>query len=275
MNRREFIFKTTGYAALLTGTCSFTAITESQYKTIAGERTSRFAVASDGHFGQPNTDFDAFHTEAIDWINAENESKKIDFVVFNGDLVHDDESLLPKVKQHFDRLKMPYHVSRGNHDRCGTNTWRQIWGKDTNHSFVLSGNAFIILDTSNAKGDYLCPDKEWLVEALEKHRLEKNLFVFMHITPVKWTSAGIDCPEVIALFALQKNLRGVFHGHDHDEDFVKEADGKYYFFDSHIGGNWGTSYRGYRIVEITETNDIITYQVNPQQRNFVNKTKIV
>jgi len=34
-------------------------------------------------------------------------------------------------------------------------------------------------------------------------------------------------------------------------------------FDSHIGGNWGTNYRGYRIVELQKENKLLTYIMNP------------
>lgn len=63
----------------------------------------------------------------------------------------------------------------------------------------------------------------------------------MHITPFTWTKGGLACPEIVKLFNKQANLKAVFHGHDHDQDSVKENMGKRYFFDSHIAGNWGTA----------------------------------
>ena len=96
----------------------------------------------------------------------------------------------------------------------------------------------------------------------------------MHITPIKWTTHGISCPELVNMFNVQSNLRAIFHGHDHDQDNVKENNGRHYFFDSHIGGNWGTAYRGYRIVELLKSGEIVTYQVNPQKEEPVNSTSI-
>jgi len=45
-----------------------------------------------------------------------------------------------------------------------------------------------------------------------------------------------------------KNIKAVFHGHEHDQDGVAMENGIPYLFDSHIGGNWGTSYRGFRVL---------------------------
>jgi hypothetical protein len=61
----------------------------------------------------------------------------------------------------------------------------------------------------------------------------------------------------------QKNLRAVFHGHEHDQDGIKWQDGIPYLFDSHMGGNWGTSYKGYRIVELYKSGAIKTWIMNP------------
>ena len=96
----------------------------------------------------------------------------------------------------------------------------------------------------------------------------------MHITPFKWTTGGLPCPELIEMFNKQKNLKAVFHGHDHDQDNVKENKGKYYFFDSHVAGNWGTDYRGYRIVEVLKSGEIITYQMNPTTQQKVNTNNV-
>lgn len=96
----------------------------------------------------------------------------------------------------------------------------------------------------------------------------------MHITPFSWTKSGLPCPVIAELFAKQPNVKAVFHGHDHDQDDVKENNGKYYFFDSHIGGNWSTEYHGYRIIEILKNGDILTYQMNPSLNVKVNKNDL-
>ena len=59
----------------------------------------RFAVASDGHYGQPDTQYESYHDEMISWINAEQKTRRVDFTVINGDLFHNDVNFLPQVKQ--------------------------------------------------------------------------------------------------------------------------------------------------------------------------------
>ena len=86
----------------------------------------RFAVASDGHFGQPDTPFEQYHSDAIRWLNQERLQKGLDFVIFNGDLIHDDPTLLYDLKRTYQRLTMPYFVTRGNHDRVGLDVWQEF-----------------------------------------------------------------------------------------------------------------------------------------------------
>lgn len=236
----------------------------------ADEVVLRFAIVSDGHFGQRDTAFEAMHQEMVDWLNLEYETRGIDFSFINGDIYHDDKGFIPGVKASWDSLSMPYHVAHGNHDHCTEAEWHAAWEVSWDYGFVDKATAFVVLNTADAVGAYICPDLQKASALLTRFEGYGNLFVFMHITPVKWTGAGIGCPELVELFAKQQNLRAVFHGHDHDEDDMKEAGGKPYFFDSHIGGNWGTDYRGYRIVEVLKNGDMLTYQFNPAQAERVN-----
>ncbi len=47
----------------------------------------RFAVASDGHYGQPGTEYENFHDEMMNWLNLEHEASRLSFCIFNGDLI--------------------------------------------------------------------------------------------------------------------------------------------------------------------------------------------
>ncbi len=234
----------------------------------------RFTIASDGHYGQPQTEYVSYHDDMVNWINAE-QQRGVDFTFINGDLFHNDVAFLPEIKKKLDGLKMPYYVSHGNHDNTDPENWEKIWNMKEDFAFEKDDIGFIVLNTADEKGKYICPDLVFAKEQLEKMKSKKHLFVFMHITPVMWTKNGVDCPELVGMFSKQNNLRAVFHGHDHDLDDVKIKNEKYYFFDSHIGGNWGTEYRGYRIVEITNDEKIITYQMNPEKQIKVNTNSIV
>lgn len=230
----------------------------------------RVLIASDGHYGQPNTDFVEAHADLTGWINRERFQKGVDFVVFNGDLIHDDPMLMYDFKKSISNLSMPYYVVRGNHDKVGLDVWESTWGYPTNHSFVSGTNAFLLVDTSNEKGEYVCPDVVWLKKEIEKYADKKRIFVFMHITPEKWTPHGISCKEVTDLLAQTPNVKAIFHGHDHDQDGYKVLGNKPYFFDGHFGGSWGTTYKGYRILEVYEDQTWQSYQYNPTAAPILN-----
>ncbi len=274
-NRRQFLKLTLGGVAFIsTGNPLQLFAGESFVLPSKDQLKLRIAIASDGHYGQPKTEYDQFHDEMVSWLNTEHSSRGVDFAIINGDLFHNDNSFLSAVKSKWDKLAMPYYVSHGNHDMIDEDTWIKTWNNPWHFGFEISDTAFIVLNTADDKGTYICPDLDKTTQLLKQYEHHEELFVFMHITPVKWTSAGIDCPEIIDLFNNQSNLKAIFHGHDHDEDNVKEKDGKFYFFDSHVAGSWGTDYRGYRILEVMKNGNTITYQMNPEKLQKVNSHRI-
>jgi len=234
----------------------------------------RFAIASDGHFGQELSDYERKHTEMVNWLNKESTNRGVDFTMLNGDIFHDDESLIAAVKSYWDKLSMPYYVAHGNHDMTDETVWQKAFKYPWNYIFEKEDNAFVVLNSSDVNGGYICPNKTWAKQQLELLANKKNLFVFMHITPFSWTKGGLPCPDIVSLFDKQDNLKAVFNGHDHNYDNMKINNGKCYFFDSHVGGNWGTAYRGYRIVEVLKNGNILTYQVNPLKGEPVNSNKL-
>lgn len=239
-----------------------------------GDIQLRFAIASDGHFGQELSNYEVKHAEMVNWLNKEHTARGIDFTMLNGDIFHDDESFLPAAKSHWDKLAMPYYVSHGNHDMTDETNWQQAFKHPWNYIFEKEDAAFIVLNSSDINGKYTCPDTTWTKEQLAKFASKKQLFVFIHITPFNWTKGGLPCPDIVSLFDRQDNLKAIFNGHDHNIDNVKMNNGKCYFFDGHIGGNWGTDYRGYRIVEVLKDGNILTYQVNPHRGETVNSNKL-
>ncbi|CAN5404586.1 hypothetical protein BH10BAC2_BH10BAC2_43470 [soil metagenome] len=275
INRRKFLQLTFKSAVVISAGNLLQSFTAPGFVLPPKDKVRlRFAVASDGHYGQADTKYDVMHDEMIEWLHAEQKGRGLDFTVINGDVYHDAIEMLPFVKQHWDKLGMPYYVSHGNHDKAAEKVWEQTWNSKWHHTFEQHDAAFLVLNTADETGKYICPDLAWTKEHLEKFQSKKQLFVFMHITPFSWTKNGIPCPELTEMFASQKNLKAVFHGHDHDQDNVKENNGKYYFFDGHIAGNWGTDYRGYRIVEVFKSGDVITYQMNPLTDKKINSNNI-
>jgi 3',5'-cyclic-AMP phosphodiesterase len=271
-SRKEFIKLSIGGIFVWSGANTLQAFSASRFWPPRPDQVKiRFALASDGHFGQSDTDFVRHHDNMVDWLNSEKKGRGLDFSVINGDLIHDDPHFLADAKKSWDRLKMPYYVSHGNHDVVDESSWIRTWNFPWNHSFDLEDSAFLILNTASETGQYTCPNINWVKERLDRFQKSKHLLIFMHITPFKWTKGGYECPELVELFNNQPNLRFIFHGHDHDQDNVLENKGKYYFFDSHIAGNWGTAYRGYRIVEMLKSGEIMTYQMNAAEGKKMNE----
>jgi Calcineurin-like phosphoesterase len=226
----------------------------------------RFVVASDGHYGEPKTDYENYFAAVVARINDEHEKKLFSFCMINGDVVHDDKSHYPAAKKALDNLRMKYYVSQGNHDHVTAEEWKDIWGMPVNYDFSHHKNSFLIGTTSNEKGEYLCPDIKWFSQKLEEHKNQRNVFIFIHINPAKQTANAVDCPELSELFSKYKNIRAVFNGHDHDQEGIKVSNNIPFVFDAHFGGSWGTSYHGFRVVEILKDNSVLTYMMNPVEK---------
>lgn len=226
----------------------------------------RFYVASDGHYGQPKTEYEKYYDALVANVNNMHKTDPAKFAVINGDIIHERKDLLPVVKGVLDGMKMPYYVTKGNHDTVEDSYWEEIWKMPTNFSRAEGGNAFIFANTSNTKGEYLCPDMDFMKKALDEHKNAKNVFIFIHITQVKWTKYGIDSPQFVELLTHYPNIRGVFNGHDHEQDDIKVKNNVPYLFDGHFGSSWGVDYKGFRVVELMKDNRIFTYLVNQSNK---------
>ena len=113
----------------------------------------RFVVASDGHFGQPKTDYQNYFETLVKNVNLQHKQQKLDFCVINGDIIHDQTDLLATAKSIFDDFLMPYFVTQGNHDHATPEYWERIWGVPLNYDYVLGSNAFLFGTTSNARSE--------------------------------------------------------------------------------------------------------------------------
>jgi predicted phosphodiesterase len=264
-SRRKFIQQISLASALLLGG----RITDLSAQEVFGLKAKvklRFVLASDFHYGQPETAFDEMTDKVINQINLFNKSNRIDFCVLNGDIIHNEENLLPLVKKKTDNLQVPYYVVRGNHDMVTDELWNEVWKMPLNHSFEAKGSTFILADTSNIKGTYVSPDLKWLKEQLEQYKNKNNVFLVLHIPQALWTNHAIDTPEFFELIHKYPNIRAGFHGHVHDQDGVFMAKNIPFLFDSHVGGNWGTPYKGFRVVELLHDRTLITYMMNPTEK---------
>jgi len=237
----------------------------------------RFALASDIHYGQPGTGFEEHTGNMIKWLNDDHAKNHLDMVIVNGDLVHNRPDLLPEIKtRYLDKLKVPYQTIPGNHDFADAQVWKNVFNYEDRYTIEHGDIAFVLAHTADTKGDYVCPDNSFIKASLDKFANKKIVFVVLHIPPVKRLKeeAFLDCPETVELLHAYPNVKAVFHGHDHLLDGVRYTNKLPHFFDSHIGGDWGTDYRGYRIVEVSEQDEIYTYQVNASQNPKINSNKL-
>lgn len=261
-NRRIFIKKISFASAFLWGG-GVKSLSEGDVNLLQKKVKMRFAIASDAHYGQPDTPFDAMMEKITDQINLFHQNNPLDFCVMNGDIVHDEKSFFPMAKKKIDVLKMPYFVTRGNHDKCSGEFWEGIWNMPLNHQVIIKNSAILLGDTSNEQGTYVSPDLAWLKTQLEANKKRKNVFLFLHIPQAKWTKNGIETPAFFELIKQYPNIRAVFHGHEHDQDGVKMVGTLPFLFDSHIGGSWGTPHKGFRVVELLQDGTVVTYLMNP------------
>ncbi|MFT4024768.1 MAG: metallophosphoesterase [Flavihumibacter sp.] len=238
----------------------------------------RVAFASDGHYAEKGTDYQENYAKIIRWLNQEHRVKPLDFVVFNGDIVHDQPDLLKTVRDdYFSRLKMPWYALPGNHDHATPSTWKEVFGYDVNYSIEKKNTAFIMANTSNEKGDYVCPDIDFLRTSLDKYKEIPAVFVVMHIPPHQWLPEEnyfTRCDDVLKLLEGYPNLKGLFHGHDHSLDVMRRTGNLRHFFDGHFGGSWGTAYHGFRLLEIDETGRIGSFQKNPGAAPVINRQQL-
>lgn len=279
--RRKFLGTVTGIAglSLLPAINTFASVNNDYDKHSEGKLKLRFAIASDLHYGEPGTDFTLHADNMVKWLNADHAKNHLDFVVINGDIVFNRPELLPEVKQKYlDKITVPCYTIPGNHDFADGAIWKNAFGYDDKYSVEHGDIAFILVNTADTKGDFYCPDNAFIKNELDKFKDKKIVFVAMHVPPVQWLKREeeyfMNCPDTVKLFHAYPNVKAVFHGHDHYLDSVRFSEKLPHFFDSHLGSNWGTAYRGYRIVEVSDDNTIYTYQVNASQNPVLNSNKI-
>jgi hypothetical protein len=281
-NRRKFI--TSGIVGL-TGITLLPAVNSFADQAInlnskaVGDFKLRFAIASDGHYAQPETDSDLFYTNLVGWLKKEHQDNHLDLIIINGDLVHNRPELLPKVKEtYLDKLPAPYYTIPGNHDFADARLWKSVFGYEDKYVVDKGDTGFVFANTADTKGGYICPDYNFLKASLDGFTSKRMVFVILHIPPHQWLpeekTIFVDCPHIIELLHSYPNIKAVFHGHDHSLDGIRYTGKLPHLFDSHFGGNWGTDYKGYRIVEVTKDNHITTYQVNASQNPTMNTNRL-
>lgn len=135
MHRRNFI-KQTSSALLLLSSGKIVTLSDS-YEEFFRKPVLRFVVASDGHYGQNDTEYEKFFNELVQNINRQHKQKAFDFCMINGDIIHDDKKWFPDAKRILDKLDLHYYVSQGNHDHATAEEWEAIWKMPVNLDFRI------------------------------------------------------------------------------------------------------------------------------------------
>lgn len=265
LSRRKFIHHISFASAILLGG-NIQALSAQDVHSLKKKVRLRFAVASDAHYGQPDTPYEAMMDTIIQKINGFHQENPLDFCVMNGDIIHNEKQFMPQAKQKLDQFTMPFYVTRGNHDMVSADYWQEVWGSPLNHQVEVKKSLVLLGDTATEAGKYVSPDLEWLKGQLDAHKNTKNIFLFLHIPQAKWTKNGIETPAFFELIKNYPNIRAVFHGHEHDQDGVQLVGNLPFLFDSHVGGNWGTPHKGFRVVELLNDGTLITYLMNPTDK---------
>jgi 3',5'-cyclic-AMP phosphodiesterase len=150
MRRRDFLKQAS--SALLVLSCGDILSFTGHPDELAKKTVLRFAVASDGHYGQKDTEYEKYFSEIVEHINQNHRQNSFDFCVINGDIIHDDKKWFPEAKKALDRLSVKYYVSQGNHDHVTPEEWYSAWNMPVNYDFNIKRNTVLIGTTSNKDG---------------------------------------------------------------------------------------------------------------------------
>ena len=105
MNRREFT-KYASSVAILLANGNILAATELNVDEWQKKKVKlRFVVASDGHYGQPDTEYEKYFETLVTRINQEHTKNPFAFCIINGDIIHDDKKHYPAAKNILDKLR--------------------------------------------------------------------------------------------------------------------------------------------------------------------------
>ena len=156
------------------------------------------------------------------------------FCVVNGDLSSwylEKEFRL--AKDRLDRLRMPYYVIRGNHDRQGEEP--QDWFKvvfglaETWRAVEPGGCRFLMLDDNNLQNGLAslpAPELDWLQKELDGHPAAPT-FIFSHHP---WLAGGPDQrpdqrSRFLSLVRQHRQVAGVINAHSHRAAILRMSGG--------------------------------------------------
>lgn len=232
----------------------------------------RFVVISDGHWGVDAPDEEHFrfpedgatdvtyqetHQMALEQIHAVHDEHEIDFLVDNGDVVHDEVSLHEeKIDEFYSELPegVDWYPTFGNHDWATDEEWEDIYGHPKQHTFQVGDYGAILTETglprdpehgrpANADPNFI----EQAIDDLEDDGAE-FIFGFQHIPPYP-SRYGQLMPNVQEQWG-RDSVAAVFCGHNHNSnDMVIEGDQRYFQCEL-VGNRMVHVDRGIRVLDV-------------------------
>jgi len=147
--------------------------------------------------------------------------RNLDCVVYVGDNVSDNSSLLPAMKEISDAHNCPVRYVHGGHDICDNATWNTLFGYDKNYSFVLGSYAFVVLDNwTDTSGGFTYWEESpvsdvWLTTELDKYSGSDGIFIVTHYISEAISGSNLD------IIVANPKILAVLYGHGHN--FINTA----------------------------------------------------
>lgn len=185
--------------------------------------------------------------------------EEMDFFIANGDLVHDDPTYLPAVKQELDKVGVPYHVSFGNHDRATESYWQSVWGHDRNTDFSHGEYAFVLPRSADETGARVAVDTDWLSEKLQQYADKKGILMVTHVPQTDHWRNSPDATEVRQLLKQSDNFIGAVFSHVHGAITTERVDDLIFSMTGHFA-HYGRRFYSIRRFGIDES-DVITTEL--------------
>ena len=237
----------------------------------------RFIVMTDLHWGQESEYEENLINDALPLIQELHNQYPFEFLIANGDIVHDDETLHQEIiNQFFSELPqdLDWYPVFGNHDWSTDTEWQNDYGISKQHTFETQDYGFIITETgverdSEEPENYTGSDPGFIENSIDGFTDKEGVFIFQHISSLETEDDYYAAPDsqVRQQFARDE-VKMVFHGHHHGINTTREIENAFYSYGCRIGGvdltdgngevldDWG-----FRVVEVYEDGTVHTRQV--------------
>ncbi|MEI8272497.1 MAG: metallophosphoesterase [Paludibacter sp.] len=185
--------------------------------SVFAAKNFRFALFTDIHISilQPQNSEDLQFA-----VNEVNSNDKIQFVLVTGDDTDLGDTASMKIaKKILDGLKIPYHITSGNHDTAqgknGSANFIQFFGMDK-FSFSANGFQFIGFPTGplkpNQKGHIATEDFEFVKAELIKLKPNESVFLITHYPLLE---GDLDNRMEMIHLIKKYDVKAVLNGHYH------------------------------------------------------------